>query len=73
MFVQRGSRILIYLITVSLFDIRKKHLPVHTPTLAYFPVGQVTITQKSDCKHHFNLLFYCATNLISDISQISFK
>jgi hypothetical protein len=48
----------------------KKHLPVHTPVLAYFPSGQVSITQKSDCKYHSNLLFYCATQFISDISKI---
>ena len=48
----------------------KKHLPVHTPVLSYFPSGQVSITQKSDCKYHINLLFYCATQFISDISKI---
>ena len=48
----------------------KKHLPVHTPVLSYFPSGQVSITQKSDCKYHSNLLFYCATQFISDISKI---
>ena len=51
----------------------KKHLPVHTPVLAYFPSGQVSITQKSDCKYHSNLLFYCATQFISDISKIPLK
>ena len=48
----------------------KKHLPVHTPVLSYFPSGQVSITQKSHCKYHFNLLFYCATQFSSDISKI---
>ena len=48
----------------------KKHLPVHTPVLSYFPSGQVSITQKSDCKYHIILLFYCATQFISDISKI---